>query len=124
MADESFNEFVREQLAGLAGISFRRMFGGQGIYRHEVFFGILYQGRLYFKTDAHTRPDYLAADSKPFQPNAQQRLPAYYEVPPHVLESPAELCTWAERASTLAVARTPRGRSPRPARRSPQAASR
>ncbi len=105
-----FAEFVREQLAGLAGVEFRRMFGGQGIYRNEVFFGILHGGRLYFKTDASTRPDYLAAGSGPFQPNANQCLSAYYEVPSHVLESPAELCTWVERASTLAVPRTPRGR--------------
>ena len=103
MADESFTQFVREQLAGLAGVEFRRMFGGQGIYRNEVFFGILYQGRLYFKTDAHTRPDYTVAGSEPFQPNVKQRLPAYYEVPAPVLENQDELRGWAERASTLAA---------------------
>ena len=101
MAYESFTQFVREQLAGLAGVAFRRMFGGLGIYRNADFFGILHQGRLYFKTDAATRPDYVAAGSGPFQPNARQCLPAYYEVPAHVLESPTELCAWAERASGL-----------------------
>lgn len=54
MADASFNEFVCEQLAGLPGIEFRRMFGGHGIYQREVFFGILHRGRLYFKTDDAT----------------------------------------------------------------------
>ena len=95
MADERFNEFVREQLAGLPGIEFRRMFGGHGIYQREVFFGILHRGRLYFKTDDATRLDYEAAGMGKFQPNAKQTLSAYYEVPTAVLENPGELCTWA-----------------------------
>ena len=75
MADASFTAFVREQLAALPEVEFRRMFGGQGIYLSDVFFGILYQGRLYFKTDAASRPDYEAADMEAFQPNAKQCLP-------------------------------------------------
>ena len=99
MADESFNEFVREQLAGLPDVAFRRMFGGQGIYRGEVFFGILHQGRLYFKTDASTRPDYESGGMGPFQPSARQCLPAYREVPASVLEDAPLLCAWAARAA-------------------------
>ncbi|PHX95199.1 MAG: competence protein TfoX [Pedosphaera sp.] len=110
MGDESFTQFVREQLARLTGVTFRRMFGGQGIYRHAVCFGILHQGRLYFKTDASTRSDYAAGGSGPFQPDAKQCLPA------PVLESPAELCAWAERASTLAGRPPPRLRPKQPGR--------
>lgn len=95
MADESFNVFVREQLAGLSGIEFRRMFGGLGIYREQVFFGILHRGRLFFKTDDTTRSNYEAAGIGKFRPNAKQTLSAYYEVPTAVLENPGELCTWA-----------------------------
>jgi TfoX/Sxy family transcriptional regulator of competence genes len=32
----------------LGSLRLRRMFGGYGIYRDEKFFGILYQGGLYF----------------------------------------------------------------------------
>ncbi|MEQ2009660.1 MAG: TfoX/Sxy family protein [Limisphaerales bacterium] len=101
MADESFNEFVREQLAGLPGIEFRRMFGGHGIYQREVFFGILHRGRLYFKTDDATRPDYEAAGMGKFRPNAKQMLSAYLEVPAAVLEDAGQLCAWASRAAEV-----------------------
>ncbi|MBI5802399.1 MAG: TfoX/Sxy family protein [Verrucomicrobia bacterium] len=98
MADESFNEFVREQLAGL-GVEFRRMFGGHGLYQGEVFFGILHRGRLYFKTDDLTRSGYEAAGMGKFQPNAKQCLSAYFEVPAAVLENADMLCAWASRAA-------------------------
>ena len=101
MADASFNEFVREQLAGLPGIEFRRMFGGHGIYQREVFFGILHGARLYFKTDDATRPDYEAAGMGKFQPNANQSLSAYFEVPAAVLEDAWQLCAWAARAAKV-----------------------
>lgn len=102
MSDASFTAFVREQLAALPEVEVRRMFGGQGIYLGDVFFGILYQGRLYFKTDAASRPDYEAADMGAFRPNAKQCLPAYREVPANVLEDAAQLCVWARRAARCA----------------------
>lgn len=99
MADASFSGFVRGQLAGLPGIEFRRMFGGEGAYLDGVFFAVLYRSRLYFKTDAASRPVYDAAGMGPFQPSAKQCLSAYREVPADVLENPAELCAWAIRAA-------------------------
>lgn len=117
MADTSFTEFVREQLAGLPGVAFRRMFGGQGIYLDENFFGILHEDRLYFKTDTETRPAYEAAGMGPFQPNAKQCLPAYREVPAHVLEDATELCAWAERAAHRVPGKTRTARPKQPARR-------
>lgn len=99
MANESFNEFVREQLARLPGVEFRRMFGGEGLYLGEVFFGMHHRGRLYFKTDDASRPDCEAVGMGPFQPSAKQCLPAYREVPAAVLEDAAKLCAWARRAA-------------------------
>ncbi len=108
MADESFNQFVREQLAGLPGIEFRRMFGGHGLYRGEVFFGIAFRGRLYFKTDDRTRPAYEAAGMGMFQPSAKQCLSAYFEVPAAVLENAELLCEWAGRAVEAAKVKVKR----------------
>ncbi|KAF0181677.1 MAG: hypothetical protein FD161_350 [Limisphaerales bacterium] len=116
MADGSFSQFVREQLDGLPGIAFRRMFGGEGLYLGETFFGILHRGRLYFKTDAASRPDYEAAGMGPFQPNARQCLPAYREVPAAVLEDAAQLSTWAMRAAQC----HPQSKAKRSARRRPR----
>lgn len=98
MKEDSFREFVLNQFDSLEGIQSRPMFGGHGLYRGESFFGILYKGRLYFKTDDATRSDYIEMGMKPFRPSAKQTLKRYYEVPVDVIEDPERLREWAERA--------------------------
>jgi DNA transformation protein len=71
------------------------MFGGHGLYRGEAFFGIIFRGRLYFRTDEASRASYLECGMRPFRPNARQTLGTYYEVPLDVLEDPRELERWA-----------------------------
>ncbi|HEX6827389.1 MAG TPA: TfoX/Sxy family protein [Burkholderiales bacterium] len=95
---ESFAAFVLDQLEGLDGVSARRMFGGHGLYLGDVFVGIIHDGRLYFRTDELSRPDYEKLGMKPFRPNARQTLKNYLEVPADILESPRRLREWALRA--------------------------
>jgi DNA transformation protein len=52
--DETFKDFVLDQLREVDGVEARRMFGGSGLYRDETFFGIIFKGCLYFKTDETT----------------------------------------------------------------------
>jgi len=59
MNDATFRDFVLDQLQRLGEVDYRRMFGSYGLYHDEVFFGILAQGRLYFKTNAVTRVFYV-----------------------------------------------------------------
>ncbi len=99
MREDGFVEFVRDQLRGLEGeLEFRRMFGGHGLYRDGVFFGILMDGRLYLKTSEATLGEFMSRGMEPFRPSERQTLKTYYEVPGDVLESPAELAEWALRA--------------------------
>lgn len=93
--DDSFRCFVLEQLHTLRDIECRTMFGGYGLYCDGVFFGLLHQDRLYFKTDEATRPAYRAMGMKPFRPNARQTLTSYYEVPVDILEQREQLVAWA-----------------------------
>jgi DNA transformation protein len=95
---DSFRDYVEEQLG--PGMTFRAMFGGHGIYRGDVFFGIVYKGRLYFKTGPLTRAEYVARGATPFKPNARQTLKSYYEVPADVLEDAETLRRWAAKASS------------------------
>jgi DNA transformation protein len=99
MADDSFTEYVLEQLSDLDGVSARRMFGGHGVYRGDAFFGIVMKGRLWFRVDDETRPRYEAAGSEPFQPNEKQRLKNYLEVPADVVENRDRLVDWARDAA-------------------------
>ncbi len=75
------------------------MFGGHGLYQGPAFFGILFKGRLYFKTTPATRPGFVAHGMRPFRPNARQTLRTYYEVPVAVLEDPEQLAAWAREAA-------------------------
>jgi DNA transformation protein len=97
--DSSFKDFVLDQLEGLGAVRARAMFGGHGLYLDEVFFAIVYRGRLYFKTSEATRADFQLHGMKPFRPSSRQTLGTYYEVPAAVLENVAELSSWARRAA-------------------------
>ena len=98
MRDDSFRDFVLDQLHDLGQIDCWRMFGSYGLYHGGVFFGIISKGRLYFKTDPLTRPEYERRGMAPFQPSAKQTLKSYYEVPVEVVEDDEQLVDWARRA--------------------------
>lgn len=107
MPDHSFKEFVLDQLSALPELRARAMFGGHGLYAGERFFGILFEGRLFFKTDAQSQADYVARGMGPFtyEMKGRKMSMAYHEVPPDVLENRQELVRWAERAIKIAAAR-------------------
>ena len=94
---DSFRDFVGEQLGD--DVEIRPMFGGYGLYREDVFFGIVFKGRLYFRTGPLTRKDYVSRGMKPFKPSAKMTLKAYYEVPADVLEDRESVRAWSLKAS-------------------------
>src|SRR4030067_521054 len=69
--------------------------------RREDFFGIVYDGRLYLKTDETTREKYRGCGMGPFAPSEKQVLKSYYEVPEEIVEEERELASWAREASVL-----------------------
>ena len=83
-----------------------RVFGrdSYGLYCGVCFFGIVFDGRLYFKTDERTRAQYEAWEMKPFQPNAKQTLRSYYEVPGELIDDREMMFELAEDAVTVASA--------------------
>jgi len=99
MAADSFRDYVLEQLANLDGLRCRKMFGGHGLYWGEHFFGIVYGGRLYFKTHPGTLPDYLSRHAAVFAPSEKQVLKNYREVPVDILEEAEQLSAWAKKAA-------------------------
>lgn len=99
MSDTSFLDFVLEQLADAHSLKVRRMFGGHGLYIGDAFFGIVHKGSLYLRTDEASRPAYVKAGSRPFNPKGKVELHRYYEVPSEVLEDAEELLVWARAAA-------------------------
>ena len=110
MKEDSFRDIVLDQLRSLEGVSCRAMFGGYGLYLGADFFGILYDGRLYFKTDESTREAYRDRGMGLFAPGGNQVLKSYYEVPEEIVEDDEELSSWAREAATRRGKR--KGRAP------------
>ena len=96
---DGFKDFVLDQLSELPGLTSRAMFGGYGLYQHDIFFGIVHKGRLYFKTDRTTAPRYRDRGMTSFKPTPTQTLKNYYEVPVDILEAPDDLIAWASQAT-------------------------
>jgi DNA transformation protein len=99
VSTDSFRDFVLEQLSALDSLRCKRMFGGHGLYSGELFFGIVFDGRLYFKTNPDTLPDFLAFNAAVFAPSEKQVLKNYREVPVDILEDASTLTTWARKAA-------------------------
>jgi DNA transformation protein len=94
----SYEGRAPDRLSELGDISSRPMFGGHGLYRRDVIFGILFRGRLYLKVDEESKGQYVARGTGPFRPNERQTLKSYYEVPPVIIDDPEALLAWARGA--------------------------
>ena len=100
---ENFRTFVLDQLSGVPQLRAKSMFGGVGLYAHDVFFGIIAADVLYFKTDETTRLAYDAEGSKPFKPyDGRPMTMPYWSVPVGVLENAPALSEWARQSIRVA----------------------
>jgi DNA transformation protein and related proteins len=84
-ADNEFVDYIIDQMGDPLVVA-KKMFGGYGVYRDGVFFGVVDDGVLYLKTNDRTRGWYIVAGMGPFRPNAKQTLKQYYEVPEDALD--------------------------------------
>lgn len=110
--------YVLEQLAGLAGVSTRRMFGAVGLYSGEWFFGVVDDDTLFFKTDESNFPDYQARKMPRFMPTSKrpQGPKGYHQVPAEIIEDGEALVAWARKAVTVALAKAATRKPARPAK--------
>ena len=80
------------------------MFGGQGFYLGERYFGVISAGRIYFRTDEDSREEYIARgmaalQPPPRRPRGPHTVDRNFEVPAEILEDPVELARWARQAA-------------------------
>jgi DNA transformation protein len=116
---DHYLQWALEQLAGAERVSPKRMFGGVGLYRDDIFFGVISGDTLYFKVDDSNRRDYERRGMARFRPYRDRPVVSmsYYEVPADVLEDAAECVAWALRAVAAGVAKA---KSPARRKRSDQ----
>jgi DNA transformation protein len=118
MPDASFKDYVVDQLRSFGGASARAMFGGFGIYKGGVMFGLIAFDELYFKVDDSNQPDFVARKSKPFvyEGKGKPMTMSYWRVPDDVLEDPDQLKDWAMKAYDVALKKR-KATNPQPRRR-------
>jgi DNA transformation protein and related proteins len=100
-----FVEFVLESLQPVGGVNARRMFGGWGIYKDGVMFGLIAYDTLYLKVDDGNHAAYEAAGLPHFtyiEKGKPIRMP-YREAPPEGFDDPDLLCAWARDAYAAAL---------------------
>lgn len=100
-----FAAFLQEQLEPFGPVMIRSMFGGAGLFRDGVMFGLIAYDTLYFKTGDANRADYEDAGMGPFTYEGKSKPVAmsYHQVPADLLEDPDDLSEWARRAFDVAL---------------------
>jgi DNA transformation protein len=103
---DDYLQFVLEQLADVGRVSSRRLFGGAGLYRDDLIFGLIARDTLYFKVDDANRADYESRRMRRFnaRPESGHAGMRYYEVPADILEDTEACAIWARRSIAAAVA--------------------
>jgi DNA transformation protein len=101
-----FREYVLEQLAALGRLRANRMFGGVGLYGDEVFFGLIDDDTLYFKTGESNVAAYRDRGMPRFMPFPERnpQTLGYHQVPADVIEDAETLVEWARAAVRVAAA--------------------
>lgn len=100
-SDEEFLAQVLDRLADVASLESRPMLGGHGLYSGGKFFGIVWRGRVFFRTNEHTAPQYVSSGAEYFQSSPTQTLKQFFEVPAAVVDRPGELLRWAIQAASI-----------------------
>lgn len=110
-SDSGFVAHLLELLEPFEGVAAKRMFGGYGIFRDGIMFGLVADGVFYLKTDAENRPEFEASDLPPFRyegKDGKVMVMSYNQCPDTALDSPSAMGPWAQ--SALAAAK--RNRKP------------
>ena len=101
-----FLAYILEQLDSLGRLRSRRMFGGVGLYSGELFFGLIDDDTVFFKSDDSNKADYVARNMPRFMPfpDRPEAVMAYYQVPADIIEDAELLVGWARKSVAVALA--------------------
>ena len=104
---EQYLAYILEQLAGLGALRSNRMFGGIGLYSREIFFGLIDDDTLFFKTDDSNVAPYRDRNMPRFMPfpDRPEAVLGYHQVPADVIEDAEQLVDWARKSVEVALRR-------------------
>ena len=94
-------------------VTARAMFGGYGVYKDGVIFGIIVDSELYLKVDESNRAEYEKLGSAPFVYRAKggkELAMSYWKVSAEGLENAEELVRLAEQSYLINKNRPKKGK--------------
>lgn len=100
-----FVENLQDVFSLYAPIRAKRMFGGYGIYRGDVMFGLVADDVLYLKADDETKASFLELGLPPFEYERRGKkiTMSYYAAPDVLFDDPEIARVWAARAHDAAL---------------------
>lgn len=103
--DSEFVAYLLELLENFGDVDAKRMFGGFGIYRDGLMFGLVNNDTFFLKADDLNRPRFEELELPPFTYIRQGKPCAlsFFQAPPDALEDPSAMLEWA--AGAFAAAR-------------------
>lgn len=100
-------EWLAELFEVVPGVSVRGMFGGAGVFRQGIMFGLsIEEGRIALKADAVNSPDFVAEGQTQWtypHKSGKQMSMGYWHVPERLLDEPDEFRLWAQKAFEAAL---------------------
>lgn len=104
-APSEFVEYLAEVFETFGPITSRRMFGGYGIYRDGLIFGIVADDVLYLKADDDSAEAFAERGLSKFEYTKQgKRMQmSYYAAPEEIFDDPDEARAWATLAFEAAL---------------------
>ena len=99
-------DHLEELFEPVGGVSIRRMFGGLGIFKHGLMFGLVIDDALHLKADQQTAPRYRDEGSEPWfykRKNRGGTETSYWAVPERLLDDHDEFREWADAAFAAAL---------------------
>lgn len=118
--DSDFVHFVVESLQPLGPVVAKRMFGGHGIFMHDLMFALVAWDILYLKADDVNRPSFEEKGLEPFAYTDQRGRSvkmSYFEAPSEGMDDSGLLSVWAREAYAAALRASPTSPSDKQRRR-------
>jgi DNA transformation protein len=96
--NNEFLNYLLELMEPFGGVSSRAMFGGYGIYKDGVMFGLVAEDTLYFKVDDFNRFEFERLNLGPFIYTKGKKPAAmsYHRVPAEAMDNSDEMVRWAQ----------------------------
>jgi DNA transformation protein len=102
-----FVSWLEDLFCVVPDTSIRKMFGGAGIFRHGLMYGLaLSDGQISLKADEETIADFVAEGCEEWQyqrKNGKVTTMGYWYIPERLTDDSDELLTWSMKAFDVAA---------------------